>query len=61
MCEQAFSLMEKKKKIKNPYWLRLIELDHLHRVLRVSASNINVKIEKMLNNIQQEKHIKAYF
>ncbi|VVC39075.1 Ribonuclease H-like domain,HAT, C-terminal dimerisation domain, partial [Cinara cedri] len=51
ICEQAFSHM---KKIKNPYRSRLTD-DHLHHVLRASTSNFNVEIEKIINNIQQQK------
>ncbi|CAI6345041.1 unnamed protein product [Macrosiphum euphorbiae] len=51
VCEQAFSHM---KKIKNPYRSLLTD-DHLHHVLRASTSNFNVEIEKIINNIQQQK------
>jgi hypothetical protein len=51
VCEQAFSHM---KQIKNPCRLRLTD-DHLHHVLRAGTSNFNVEIEKIINNIQQQK------
>lgn len=51
VSEQAFSHM---KKIKNPYRSRLTD-DYLHHVLRARASNFNMEIEKIINNIQQQK------
>lgn len=49
VCEQVVSQM---KQIKNPYRSRLKD-DQLYHLLRVSPSNFNVKIEKIMNTTQQ--------
>jgi len=56
MCEQTFSHI---KKIKSPYRSRLTD-DYFH-VVRAATTNFNVEIEKIINNIQQQKSHLAFY